>query len=82
VDSRLELPRPEIVVDDIDQIKINDEIFTGLEITPTDVTDVDKKININVSFVGIRTYEPEIADGTVYLKITTPVALTSEYSFN
>jgi hypothetical protein len=81
VDSRLELPRPEIVVDDIDQIKINDEIFTGLEITPTDVTDVDKKININVSFVGIRTYEPEIADGTVYLKITTPVALTSEYSF-
>jgi hypothetical protein len=31
VDSRLELPRPEIVVDDIDQIKINDEIFTGLE---------------------------------------------------
>jgi hypothetical protein len=39
VDSRLELPRPEIV-DDIDQIKINDEIFTGLEITPTDVTDV------------------------------------------
>jgi hypothetical protein len=68
VDSRLELPRPEIVVDDIDQIKINDEIFTGLEITPTDVTDVDKK-NINVSFVGIRTYEPEIADGTVYLKL-------------
>jgi hypothetical protein len=43
-DSRLELPRPEIVVDDIDQIKINDEIFTGLEITPTDVTDVDKKL--------------------------------------
>jgi hypothetical protein len=31
VDSRLELPRPEIIVDDIDQIKINDEIFTGLE---------------------------------------------------
>jgi hypothetical protein len=44
VDSRLELPRPEIIVDDIDQIKINDEIFTGLEITPTDVTDVDKKL--------------------------------------
>jgi hypothetical protein len=68
VDSRLELPRPEIVVDDIDQIKINDEIFTGLEITPTDVTDVDKKL-ILMLVLSVRTYEPEIADGTVYLKL-------------
>jgi hypothetical protein len=37
--------------------------FYWFEITPTDVTDVDKKLILMLVLFGIRTYEPEIADG-------------------